>query len=77
LGWAGVIGYVSGFSSLRPRICQRLLFLATKDYLDRLLGSLRGSMRTGTFNRWSRLTVSIHADYSLPYFRAIKTHTWQ
>ena len=26
------------FSSLRPRICRHLLFLATKDYSDRLLG---------------------------------------
>ena len=31
--------YASGFSSLRPRICQRLLRLATKDYSDRLLAT--------------------------------------
>jgi hypothetical protein len=30
--------YASGFSSLRPRICQHLVSLATKDYSDRLLG---------------------------------------
>jgi len=29
--------YASGFSSLRPRICQHLLCLATKDYSNRLL----------------------------------------
>ena len=29
--------YVSGFSSLRPRICRQLLSLATKDDSDRLL----------------------------------------
>jgi hypothetical protein len=30
--------YASGFSNLRPRICRHLLFLATKDDSDRLLG---------------------------------------
>jgi hypothetical protein len=29
--------YASGFFSLRPRICQHLVSLATKDYSDRLL----------------------------------------
>jgi hypothetical protein len=37
LGWVGVLGYASGFLSLRPRICPHLLRLATKDYSDRLL----------------------------------------
>jgi hypothetical protein len=41
------------FSSLRPRICQHLLFLATKDYSDRLLG-------TGSFYD-SRFTCTILA----------------
>jgi hypothetical protein len=36
--WGGrVIGYAPGFLSLRPRICQHLLSLVTKDYSDRLL----------------------------------------
>ena len=63
--------YASGFSSLRPRICQRLPRLATKDYSDRLLAAFGTTLLARTLKR-GQLSLSPFLFLCLPRMAQIR-----
>jgi hypothetical protein len=63
------------FRALRPRICRHLLFLATKDYSDRLL-ALRRSQILRENDAWlgcrEATSLSEALTIAMPYRRTVK-----